>query len=373
MQARKRACVENKMHTTVYDMSKQYEIGMSAAASAIAAGELVVFPTETVYGIGADASNADAVAKIFAAKGRPADNPLIVHIADMAQVYEIAENISPLAEALMQAFWPGPFTVVLHSKGNLPCAISAGLSTVAVRMPSGKIAQDLIRQSGCMIAAPSANKSGKPSGTSITHVLQDFDGEVPIILNGGNTQVGLESTVCDATGEVPVLLRPGAITAEMIQAVAGEVKISPAVQHALDENTPAISPGMKYMHYAPEAKVVVVKGEQPILANAIKAMYDSTEKAGCKPEILCLTHSLPIYENRNVQSLGETIEEEAHTLFDALRKADAQKTDVIFFEAIGEVGLGLAVMNRILRAAGFLVVDAAKEGDVDAYITSLHR
>lgn len=361
------------MHTTVYDLSREYDAGIDAAAKAIAGGKLVIFPTETVYGIGADASSASAVTKIFAAKGRPADNPLIVHIAKMTQVYEIAQDISPLAEKLMQAFWPGPFTVVLHSKGNLPHAISAGLTTVAVRMPSAKVAQDLILHSGCMIAAPSANKSGKPSGTGIMHVLQDFENEVPIILDGGDTQVGLESTVCDATGEVPVLLRPGAITAEMIQKVAGSVKISPAVQQALDENTPALSPGMKYMHYAPEAKVVVVKGEKPFLANAIKAMYDSSEKAGFTAEILCLFQSLLCYENRNAQSLGDTVEEEAHALFDALRKADAAKVDVVFFEAVEESGLGLAVMNRILRAAGFLVVDAMKEGDIDAYIAGLHR
>ncbi len=360
------------MKTIVFDLRHEYERALHEAAREIRAGGLVAFPTETVYGLGADAANEAAVRSIFTKKGRPADNPLIAHICDFPQAEEIACDISPLAHKLMRRFWPGPFTAVLRSRGVLAPIISAGLDTIAVRMPRSETARDLIRRSGRFIAAPSANLSGKPSPTRASHVLRDFDGKIPIILDGGPCDVGLESTVCDLTGEIPVVLRPGGVTAEMIKEAVGRVQISPAVLHGLPQGTKAASPGMKYKHYAPRARVCIVKGEKRTLANAIKSMYDKEENLGNRPCIFCVESDAALYGDRRLDILGGTMQEMAQNLFDALRRADDCGVDAIYFEAVDKAGIGLAIMNRVIRAAGFDIVDASKEEEIEKHFTHMH-
>ncbi len=350
------------MDTQIFDLTYEYEKGMNRAAEVIASGGLVVFPTETVYGIGADALNPRAVREIFRVKGRPSDNPLIVHICRFEQVDELAREVSPLAEKLMRAFWPGPFTAVVKSKELVPSVVTGGLDSVGIRMPSSKYARELIERSGRLIAAPSANLSGKPSPTRKQHVLDDFSGLVPVILDGGESTVGVESTVCDVTGEIPVVLRPGGITAEMIESVAGSVKIADAVLNGLAEGEEASSPGMKYKHYSPRASVCVVDGKKiNAIAFKINSMYDIEVGAGTTPVIFCMEKNQKLYGSRNVYVLGKNSEEEAKNLFDALRNADKTHADKIFFEAVSPKGMGLAVMNRIIRAAGFNIVYAAEE------------
>lgn len=361
------------MQTILYDLKQgDYNRVLRAAAEEIRAGGLVIFPTETVYGIGADAANEAAVGRIFIVKGRPADNPLIAHIWNFSQVEQLAKNISPIATRLMEAFWPGPFTAVLESRSILPGIVTAGLCTIAVRMPSNPVARDLLRQSGRFIAAPSANLSGQPSATRAAHALRDFDGKVSIILDGGPCDVGLESTVCDLTGSVPVILRPGGITAEMIKRAAGAVEISAAVLEGLPKGARAASPGMKYKHYAPHARVCIVKGEPGALAFAIKSMYDKEENLGCRPCIFCTRKDADRYEGRRISILGDAMEEMASNLFDALRSADDQGIDSIYFGAVDKSGIGLAIMNRIIRAAGFDIVDADREGEVEKHIARMH-
>ncbi len=345
------------MQTRKYDLRIEYEAGLAAAAQEIQRGGLVVFPTETVYGIGADAQNVAAVRRIFSVKGRPMDNPLIAHVCRMQQVYQAAE-LSALAERLLKDFWPGPFTAVLKSRGLLPREVSGGLSTVALRMPSSAVARELIARSGRFIAAPSANLSGKPSGTTAEDVAADFDGLVPIILDGGPAAVGVESTVCDLTGETPVILRPGGITAEMIREQCGKVEISRAVLHGLSVGETAVSPGMKYKHYAPRAKVYVIKASGPAaLANGVNSLYHKEEQKGRKVEIFCMDCHAGAYEGKRVRRLGESVGDVARNLFSSLRRADSQGVDVILFEDVGEAGMGLAVTNRIIRAAGFDVLE----------------
>ncbi len=358
------------MKTEVLSLLTDYERAVRAGAERIAGGELVVFPTETVYGIGADAGNEQAVRRIFEAKGRPADNPLIVHIAEFARLGEIA-HVTPLAEKLVGAFWPGPFTVVLKSRGVYSKTVTGGLGTIAVRMPSGKAARDLITLSGKAIAAPSANISGRPSATTAEHALLDFDGRVPLILDGGSCSVGLESTVCDVTGEEAVILRPGGVSLEMIQKIDPKAKIAPAAMEGIKEGESALSPGMKYKHYAPRARVTIVKGEALGIAKAIKLMYDKEKSAGGKAYIFCNSLHAFSYGNRRVVTLGTTPEEEARALFWELRRADENGADSIYFEAVDENGIGLAIMNRALRAAAFSVVDSAREDEIEKYIAGL--
>lgn len=345
------------METKVFDLEKEYDEGLHAAANTIAHGGLVVFPTETVYGLGANAADEAAVKRIFEAKGRPQDNPLIVHICDISQAWLAAKDISPLARRLMERFWPGPFTAVLKKSNLIPYSVTAGLDSVGVRLPSSKFARDLIRISGCMIAAPSANLSGRPSPTRIEHVLEDMMGRVPVILNGGEADFGVESTVCDLTGDIPVILRPGGITAEMIEKEAGAVKVSGAVLEELKEGEKAASPGMKYKHYSPKANVTIISSaDVHSLANELKLMYDKNVSEGRKTLILCTENTLGLIGNRHKRSLGSTPDEVAHNIFSELRKADTDGFEQVLFEATDTNGMGLAVMNRMIRAAAFEVI-----------------
>ena len=333
---------------------------IALAGRLIRSGELVAFPTETVYGLGADALNANAVAGIFQAKGRPGDNPLIVHISAPPQLSPLIEGPpSPAARALMAACWPGPMTLIFPKSPRVPGAVTAGLSTVAVRLPAHPAARALIDAAGCPIAAPSANRSGRPSPTTASHVMEDMDGRVPLILDGGPCAVGLESTVIDMTGDLPRILRPGGITPDRVRALCGGVRVDDAVLRPLAEGERPKSPGMKYRHYAPHGDLTLVTGPEDAVARAIRDLYDRALDEGRRPLILALTPHLPAYGSRRALPLGKDADAVAHEIFACLRRADAQGADVIFSEAVDPRGLGLAVMNRLGRAAAFHIVNAS--------------
>lgn len=328
---------------------------LARAGALIRSGALVAFPTETVYGLGADALNAEAVSRIFEAKGRPGDNPLIVHISAIGQLRPlIAAEPSPMARALMDAYWPGPMTLIFPKSDIVPMAVTAGLDTVAIRYPAHPAARALIDAAQRPIAAPSANRSGRPSPTTARHVQEDMDGRIPMILDGGPCAVGLESTVIDMTGGVPRILRPGGITPEMIERVCGDARVDEAVMRPLKEGERPRSPGMKYRHYAPRGSLTIVKGDEAAVIERIKALYDAAQGS---PLILALEGHIPAYGNRRALSLGADAEGMAHALFDALRQADDLGADILFSEAVPADGVGLAVMNRLGRAAAFHIIE----------------
>ncbi len=333
-----------------------------AAASAIAhaaellrGGETVAFPTETVYGLGADALRPEAVRRIFEAKGRPADNPLIVHVADIAGAEPLVRRVDARAQLLMEHFWPGPLTLVLPKAERIPDAVTAGLPSVGVRLPAHPVAQALIREAGVPVAAPSANRSGKPSPTTAAHVLADMRGRIPLILDGGSCAIGVESTVLDVCGEVPIVLRPGGVTPEMLREVLGEVRVDESALSPLAPDAAPRSPGMKYTHYAPEAAVLIVDGEPGARAARIAALYDAAVEAGERAAILAPVGRCAAYGRRFCYPWGEEADPQsaAAQLFAALRALDARGVKRIFAEAVETDGIGLAVMNRLCRAAGF--------------------
>ena len=342
------------MKTEMISLEKEFERGIALGAELIRGGELVGFPTETVYGLGADAFQAEAVRRIFTAKGRPADNPLIVHIVKGMEE-RVAAAIPSAARALMDRYWPGPLTLVLPKGGDLPDVVTAGLDTVAVRMPSHPAASALIERSGTPIAAPSANLSGRPSPTAAAHVWQDMEGRIPLILDGGPCEVGLESTVLDVSEAEPVLLRPGGVTLEMLEAVIGRVQIA---RGALEQYEGRVkSPGMKYKHYAPRAEVVMVEGEPEAMAARICALYDGQVALGKRCVIMATEETKAFYGKRELAVCGsrEKLATIAHSYFALLRELDEKKADTIYIEAVPLDELGLAIMNRALRSAGFHV------------------
>ncbi|HIH72651.1 MAG: Sua5 superfamily-related protein [Thermococcales archaeon 44_46] len=321
------------------------------AARFIREGKLVAFPTETVYGLGADALNENAVKRIFEAKGRPPDNPLIIHIAEFDQVYELAREVPEKAKMLAENFWPGPLTIVLPKGDKVPHATTGGLETVAIRMPAHEIALGLIKASKRPIAAPSANISGKPSPTLAEHVADDFYGRIECIIDGGETKIGVESTVIDLTTEPPMLLRPGGLPLEEIERVIGKIKIHPAVKGRPVKLAKA--PGMKYKHYAPEAQVIVIEGERKKVKEKIKELVKEYKAQGMKVGVMATGD---FYEADAYFNIGESEEEIARNLFKALRELDKSGVDIILAEGIEERGLGLAVMNRLKKAAGYRVI-----------------
>ncbi len=337
--------------TIVINMREPDERKMRIAANLIREGKLVAFPTETVYGLGADALNENAVRRIFQAKGRPPDNPLIIHIADFEQLYGLARDVPKEARILAEKFWPGPLTFVLPKREDVPYVTTGGLDTVAVRMPANEIALSLIRISGRPIAAPSANISGKPSPTSAEHVADDFYGRIECIINGGETEIGVESTVLDLTSHPPVLLRPGGLPVEEIEKVIGKVEIHPAVKgYAVDT---AKAPGMKYRHYAPNAKVIVVEGRENRVHEKIIELIDEYRRKGLRVGVMATGR---FYDADAWVDLGRSEEEVARNLFKALRELDKENVDIILAEGIEERGLGLAVMNRLKKAAGYKTI-----------------
>lgn len=330
---------------------------LTLAAELIRQGDVVAFPTETVYGLGANAMDPAAVAKIFAAKGRPSDNPLIVHVADREQLGDVVSAVPPAAEQLMAKFWPGAITFVLHKRAGLPDAVTCGLETVGVRMPSHPVALALIRTAGVPIAAPSANKSGRPSPTVAEHVREDLDGRIPLLLDGGETGVGLESTVIDMTVDPPVLLRPGGVTVEQICAEIGPVDVASAVLGEELGEAPR-SPGMKYTHYAPKAQVLLIDGPVLSMQEKIRDLTGEFESEGKKVGIMCGAESRGVYQAKVVLEYGtrEDLAGIASDLFSTLRAFDRYGVDVVLAESVPATGIGLAIMNRLRRSAGGQVV-----------------
>lgn len=327
---------------------------LSVAARFIQKGELIAFPTETVYGLGANGLNGEAVAKIYKAKGRPSDNPLILHIGAKEDINSLTSGLNNNAKKLMEAFMPGPITLVVPKSSIIPDEVSAGLDTVGVRFPGNRFAQDFIRACGCPIAAPSANTSGRPSPTNAQDVLEDMEGKIAGILDGGSCGIGLESTVVDTTTPVPTILRPGGITYEMLTEVMGAVEIDPALQ-----GDPALkpkAPGMKYRHYAPQAAMYLLEGEA---ASLLPSFAEKALVEGKKVGALCsnaMAARLPAHENLIVTPWGDTREELAADLFQLLRDFDRSQPDIILAEAVDEDGIGLAITNRMRKAAGYQIV-----------------
>lgn len=326
---------------------------IKVAARFIEEGKLVAFPTETVYGLGANALDKNAVLGIFRAKGRPADNPLIAHIADFEQIYTLAKEVPKEAEILAEHFWPGPLTMVLPKRENVPKETTGGLESVAIRMPAHEIALSLIRESRLPIAAPSANISGKPSPTLAEHVIDDFYGRIECIIDGGETKIGVESTVLDLTTWPPLLLRPGGLPLERIEEIIGDVQIHPAVRGK--EADLAKAPGMKYKHYSPNAEVIIVEGRKEEVKEKMKELVEEFRRREIKVGVMATGD---FYEADECFNLGESEEEIARNMFKALRELDKRGVDIILAEGVEEKGLGLAVMNRLRKAAGYRVIKA---------------
>ena len=341
------------MQTRLLDYFSDTDLdgAFAEAARILRDGGLVAFPTETVYGLGANALNPDAVEKIYQAKGRPSDNPLIVHIAEEAAAEKLAE-VSPLARQLMAAFWPGPLTLVLPAKPILPAQTCGGLNTVGLRMPAHPAALRLIREADIPVAAPSANLSGRPSPTCANHVLQDFQGKIPLIIDGGEAAAGLESTVLDLASAVPAILRPGVITAadlaDFIPGLSEETH--------LPEGGVARAPGMKYRHYAPKAGVLLCRRED--IYQTYLAEYQRLAAAGSPAPKIAVIATLQglngLAQAENCFLLGETPEQAAQNLFAALRWTDEINADLVLAETFAEKGVGIAIMNRLKKAAGTL-------------------
>jgi len=329
------------------------------AAELLREGETVAFPTETVYGLGGNALKPSAILKIFKAKGRPSDNPLIVHIADLEDLNGLVAEVSPLAETLMKAFWPGPLTLVMKKRPEVPAEVTAGLDTVAVRMPVHDLARRLIRLSGVPVAAPSANLSGKPSPTRCEDVIRDLSGRVACILCGELSEIGLESTVVDVTGEEPVILRPGGITLEMIRGAVGSGKYDEAADRKIRKGEAARSPGMKYTHYSPDAEVILFEGDPEAVAAEILKRAAAYVQGGRRVGIMTFDERVDLYlGSGEVLSLGsaQRLDQVAQNLFQTLRTFDADKIDVVLSETVEDSGLGKAIMNRLIKAAGYRVV-----------------
>ncbi|MGE5327966.1 MAG: L-threonylcarbamoyladenylate synthase [Deltaproteobacteria bacterium] len=331
------------------------------SAQTLKAGGTVVFPTETVYGLGANALDEKAVEKIFIAKGRPADNPLIVHIWNIKQIEEVASEIPVMLKPLAEKFWPGPLTLVVKKSKAVSEIVTAGLDTVGIRMPDNNIALQLLKFADVPVAAPSANISGSPSPTSASHVLKDLDGRVDVIIDGGDCRVGLESTVLDISGEVPIILRPGAVTFEQIKEVTGRVDTDRHINIKMEESVEIPrSPGVKYKHYSPEAEVILVDGSIDKIVKEIESRAKAFLNQGKRVGIMATEQTKKLYNTGLVFSAGDRDNPEtiAANLFRLLRKFDEEKVDIVFMEAIEKNGIGMAIMNRMIRAAGYNVIRA---------------
>lgn len=323
------------------------------AATIINEGGLVLFPTETVYGIGADGLNEKAVKKIFESKGRASDNPLILHISSMDMVNSIATDITNLEYKLMDAFWPGPFTIILKKKNNVPYAVTGGLKTVAVRMPANKIANALIKHANTPIAAPSANISGKPSGTCLEDIYEELEEKMDCIIDGGKCDFGIESTVVKVEDGTVRILRPGKITKEQIQTVVDSVVLDEHIFHVVKSDSKVLSPGMKYKHYAPNAKCILIysRNEDKMINQIIEETNDFTNN-NKKIAIICSDEHKERYNCENILTYGSKhdLDEIASNIFTVLRKVDLINADVVYIEGLEKTGIGIAIMNRLIRA-----------------------
>ena len=325
-------------------------------------GGLVAFPTETVYGLGGDATDKEASKKIYAAKGRPSDNPLIVHIAKFSQLEDISKDLPDNAKKLADAFWPGPLTMVVNKNEVIPYETTGGLDTVAVRMPNNPVALALIEESGCMIAAPSANTSGRPSPTKASHVYEDLSGKIEAILDGGSVDIGLESTIVDLTEDVVTILRPGYINMDMLREVVGEVRMDPGIVYNDKGTTSGArpkAPGMRYKHYAPKGDLTIISGEEDIVVATINQMTKEALDKGQRVGIIATSESADRYKDGQVLVIGDRADEGsiAHNLYDILRQFDEIGVDVIYSESFATPKMGQAIMNRLLKAAGQKTVE----------------
>ena len=331
---------------------------MAEAGEILKQGGLVAFPTETVYGLGANALDEEAAKKTYAAKGRPSDNPLIVHIADLSYLGAIVKEIPEAALKLAEAFWPGPLTMIFEKSEKVPYGTTGGLDTVAVRMPGDEIARDLIIAGGGYISAPSANTSGRPSTTTAQHVEEDLFGKIEMIVDGGPVDIGVESTIVDMTVAPPMILRPGAVTKEMLEKEIGEVTVDEAIIKADSKIAPK-APGMKYRHYAPKADLTVVEGDERDVIAYINAMIKEASVKGLKCGVIATKETEGCYADADVKCAGTRADEMtiAAGLYRILREFDGDGVDVIYSEAFYSDGIGSAVMNRLLKAAGHHIVN----------------
>jgi L-threonylcarbamoyladenylate synthase len=329
-------------------------------AKVLQEGGLVAFPTETVYGIGANALNSHAIEKIYQAKGRPSDNPLIIHISSKAAVNQYVKEVPDIAIKLMDQFWPGPLTLILKKNDIIPDAITGGLDTVAIRMPSDKIANALIRLSNLPIAAPSANISGKPSPTLAKHVIEDLNGRVDVIIDGGQSPIGLESTVVDLSAGQPIILRPGGITQTMLEEVVGSVLVDQTIMN--DSKAVPKAPGMKYRHYAPNGQLYIIRGNEKDVIKEINWQVKDKEEQGYKVAVITTRESRQLYNCKYIQIIGanNNQNEIAANLFKILREMDEQKVDYIYSEEFSKSDIGLATMNRLLKAAGNNIINVSE-------------
>lgn len=333
------------------------------AGEIIQSGGLVAFPTETVYGLGGDALNADSSRKIYAAKGRPSDNPLIVHIAGIEALPFIAERIPDAAFRLAKQYWPGPLTMIFEKTEKVPLQTTGGLKTVAVRMPSNRIAKALIEAAGGFVAAPSTNRSGRPSPTMAKYVIEDLAGRVDMIIDGGEARIGLESTIVDLTGEKPVILRPGYVTKEMLEQTIGSVDVDRTI---IEENSSLApkAPGMKYRHYAPKGSLTVVEGAQRQVTDYINEKLRHLAEAGKRTGVIATDETAGSYcQGTSIKSVGSRGDEPeiARRLFRILREFDDEETEVIYAESFDSRGVGQAIMNRLLKASGHQVIHLKSE------------
>lgn len=353
------------MQTTIVaigdgDTAESIDEKLSVAGDVIRRGGLVAFPTETVYGLGGDALCPASSGKIYAAKGRPSDNPLIIHIAEMAALERIVCEIPKKAAKLAEVFWPGPLTMIFKKSAIVPHQTTGGLDTVAVRMPSHPLAALLIKKAGGYVAAPSANLSGKPSPTLAKYVVQDLDGRIDMILAADGVEIGLESTIVDLTGEIPVILRPGYITQKMLSEVVGETELDITIYDSDTAQAPK-APGMKYRHYAPKGELVIVEGEPQRVARYINEQAAAHEAAGLRTGVIATLEQFAQYQATSVKNAGSRCDahEAAKKLYTFLREFDDEKIDCIYAESFADTldqGFGQAVMNRLLKAAGHKVI-----------------
>ena len=358
----KRIIIEDRNHIKDEELKE--------AARILRSGGLVAFPTETVYGLGGNALDEDAARKIYAAKGRPSDNPLIAHVSCVEEVAPLVKEIPEAGRKLMEAFWPGPLTMIFPKSDKVPYGTTGGLDTVAIRMPDDPVANRLIALAGVPVAAPSANTSGRPSPTTADHVWQDMNGRIEMIIDGGPVGIGVESTIVDVSSAVPAVLRPGAITMEMLEAVLGDVSVDPAILGPLSADVRPKAPGMKYKHYAPKADLTLVEPEDVDRENGLdekqlQAMIGKVRElsrgkieAGCKVGVICTDESRHCYTDGAVRSIGERKSQAsvAHNLYALLREFDDLGVDYIFSESFPKDHLGQAIMNRLSKAAGYKIV-----------------
>ena len=336
------------MKTSLIDIRKDRDTALAEARRLIAGGSVVAIPTETVYGLAANAFDEAAVRKIFEAKGRPADNPLIVHISDISELDALVTEIPEKVRVMAEKYWPGPLTMIMKKSSVIPDVTSGGLDTVAVRMPKSEYARAIISACGVPLAAPSANLSGSPSPTDAQSVFDDMNGRIPLIIDGGECEIGVESTVISFVGDTPTLLRPGGITVGMIESTIGKINISDAVLNRLRDGETAASPGMKYKHYAPKAKITIVKGD-------FEKFYNYVKDRDCF--VLCFEGEEGHFANAVTYGKADDSRSEAHRLFSALRELDEKGAKTVYARCPEITGLGLAVYNRLIRSAGFNIIE----------------